>query len=67
MVNYDKIRQLMIARKIQNQEFADKVGVSASMMSYITRGLREPNVTTLARIAHELGCTVDELLVKSAN
>ena len=64
MVNAQKIRELMQARGVQNKELADAIGVSEPMMSYIARGLREPSVHYLARIAAKLGCTVDELIIK---
>lgn len=62
MVNAQKIKELMQEKGIANKEMAEAVGVSEAMMTYITRGLREPNVRTLALIAHKLDVTVDELL-----
>ena len=64
MIDSEKIKTLMEKKKIKSSEMACAVGVSGAMMTYITQGLREPNVTTLARIAAKLGCTVDELIVK---
>lgn len=64
MVNGEKIKELMKEKGISGKELADKVGVSAAMISYIIKGFREPNVAALARIAQTLDCTVDELLVK---
>ena len=64
MVNGEKIKELMLARGMDSVDMAEKVGISGAMMSFIIRGLREPNVTTLARIARELDVTVDELLKK---
>ena len=64
MINFKKIKALMGKKEIKDYELAAKVGVSISMMSYILNGLRTPNVQTLVRIANELGCTVDELLIK---
>ena len=63
MVNAQKIRELMQEKGIQNKEMAEAVGVSEPMMSYIASGLREPNVRTLALVAHKLDVTVDELLI----
>lgn len=63
MVNAQKIRKLMKDKGIQNKDMADIAGVSESMMTYITRGTREPTVTALALIAHKLDVTVDELLI----
>ena len=62
MVNGKKIQELMTQKNILGKEMAERVGVSEAMMSYIIRGLREPNVATLVRIAKELDVTVDELV-----
>ena len=64
MVNAQKIRELMQEKGVQNKDLAEAVGVSEPMMSYITRGLREPSVYFLTRIAAKLECTLDELVIK---
>ena len=64
MVNAQKIRELMQEKGVQNKDLAEAVGVSEPMMSYITRGLREPSVHFLTRIAAKLECTLDELVIK---
>lgn len=66
MVNGQKIKELMLQKGMDSAEMAERVGISGAMMSYIIRGLREPNVTTLVRIAKWLGVSVDELLIKEA-
>lgn len=63
MVNGERIKELMKEQGILNKDMAEVVGVTEAMISYIIRGLREPNVSTMARIAKRLGVTVDELLV----
>ena len=63
MVNGERIKALMKEQGILNKDMAEVVGVTEAMISYIIRGLREPNVSTMARIAKRLGVTVDELLV----
>jgi transcriptional regulator with XRE-family HTH domain len=65
MLNHAKIKALMSDKLIKDYELAAKIGVSTSMMSYILNGLRTPNVQTLVRIANELDCTVDELIIKA--
>lgn len=65
MINCEKIKELLKRRGMQAQELAAAVGVSASMMTYITKGLREPSVAILVRIAETLECSVDELIKKS--
>ncbi len=62
MVNYKKITEFMRKKNIKSKELATRVGVSEAMMSYITSGLREPNVAVLSRLARCLDCTVDELI-----
>ena len=62
MVNGEKIHQLMAEKGIQNKKMAEEVGISEAMMTYIIKGLREPNVSTLVRISLVLECTVDELV-----
>ena len=64
MVNGQKIKELMLAKGMDGSDMAMRVGISGAMMSYIIRGLREPNVSTLTRIARELGVSVDELIKK---
>ena len=64
MLNGEKIRVLMHSKEMTSRQLAMRIGISESMMSYILQGLREPNVRTLVRIASELGCTVDEIVLK---
>ena len=63
MINTAIMKSLMRDKGIRDNELAAKIGISTSMMSYILNGLRIPNVQTLVRISHELGCTVDELII----
>lgn len=67
MVNRKRIIDLMKQKEICGKEMAQMIGMSESMMSYILRGLREPNVATLVRIAKALDVPVDELIVKEGN
>lgn len=64
MLNTDKIRHLMKEKDIRSKDLAAKVGVSASMMSFILSGLREPSVQILVRIAKTLECSVDDIIMK---
>ena len=65
MVNGQKIKQLMKDRGINECELASEVGIAQSMVSYITRGLREPSIKVLGRIASALGVKVADLLDES--
>ena len=63
MVNGQKIAQTMREKGITYDRMAEIVGVSKTMLSFITTGKREPNIKTLSLIAKELSCTVDDLLI----
>lgn len=65
MVNGEKIKELMKEKGLSEYELATEVGISQPMVSHITRGLREPSVTVLGRIARVLGVKVAELLDES--
>lgn len=62
MINHEKIAELIHAKGIEQKALAEEVGVSEAMMSFIVRGLKEPSLTVLSRIAHELGVSVAELI-----
>lgn len=62
MVNGNKIKRIMEEKGILNKELAADAGISEAMMTYIIKGLREPTVAVLSRIAKKLDCTVDSLL-----
>lgn len=64
MINVDKLKKLMVQNNVTNRELAVHVGLTESMMSYVTRGLREPSLAALIRIAKFLDTSVDELIVK---
>lgn len=66
MINGEKIKELMKKRDVTGVELAATVGISEPMVCYIIKGLREPSVTVLVRIADALGCSVDELIRKGA-
>lgn len=65
MINCERIRALMRSRGLTGRELALRVGVSEAMISYILQGLRAPNLQTLIRIATELDCKLDEIIIKA--
>ena len=65
MVNCEKIKQLMKAKGLDTYTLAEAVGVSQPMVSYIVRGLKEPSIAVLSRIASALGVKVADLLDES--
>lgn len=62
MVNGKKIKELIERLAIDQKEFADRVGITPGMMSYIINGLKTPSVPVLNQIAKKLGVTMDELM-----
>lgn len=64
MVDCEKIKSLIAEKKLEQKDVAEAVGVSEQMISYIVRGLREPSVTVLTRIAKLLDCAPGELIIE---
>lgn len=64
MVDCEKIRSLIAEKKLEQKDVAEAVGVSEQMISYIVRGLREPSVTVLSRIAKVLDCAPGDLIIQ---
>ena len=64
MLNGDCVKTLMHSKGLTAGQLAAKVGVSESMMSYILSGLRDPSLQTLIKMANELGCTFDEIIIR---
>lgn len=57
----DRLRRRRTATGLSLREFARRVGVSASTVSQIERGLISPSVATLYAFVQELGMSLDEL------
>lgn len=64
MINHEKIAELIRAKGIEQKVLAEEVGVSEAMMSFIVRGLKEPSLTVLTRIAKALDVPVAELIIE---
>lgn len=62
MVNCEKIKELLGEKGIEQKALAEKVGISEAMMSFVVRGLKEPSLTVLSRIAKVLGVSAAELI-----
>jgi transcriptional regulator with XRE-family HTH domain len=59
----DRLEQLRKAAGLNQQELADKAGLSMSVVSQIERGKKlDPRVSTIEALADALGVSVDELL-----
>ena len=58
----EQLRIRRHARGLSLRELADRMGVSASLISQIERGLANPSVSTLYAMVAELDVSLDELL-----
>lgn len=57
------VRMYRAAIALSQEDLADKAGVHRTYMSQIERGLRNPTVVVLTRMAMALGVRPDQLLV----
>ena len=64
MLDGNKLRRLREAQDLNITEFAEKIGASHTMVSLMERGLKQPGISLLQRMADYFGCTTDELLKK---
>lgn len=58
----EKLKQLRIGRKMTQQDLAQLLGVSKSVISYYESGDRNPSYETLVQIARIFHTTTDYLL-----
>jgi transcriptional regulator with XRE-family HTH domain len=58
----ERVRELRKRRGLTQVEFAALCGVPQSRISTIENGSRVPNVETVLRLAHALGCKVTTLM-----
>jgi len=58
----ERVRELRKKRGLTQVEFAALCGVPQSRVSTIENGSRVPNVETVLRLAHALGCRVTTLM-----
>lgn len=57
-----KIQKLRKGKKLSQGILAEKVGISANHLSRLERGVFQPSVDVVKRLAHELEVSVDSLL-----
>lgn len=57
-----KVRDFRIDMDLSQKQMADLIPMNQSNYSKIERGLQEPNITQLKRIAEILNKSIDELL-----
>lgn len=58
----DNVRQLRLAKGWSQEEFADRAGIHRTYVSDIERGVRNPTITVLEKIAAPLGVPPGQLL-----
>ena len=61
-VNGERIRQLRVLRGWSQATLAEHAGISAAYLGRIEKGIQQPALDTLARIADALGVPITELL-----
>jgi len=59
------LREERISRKLSNYAVAQRCGVSESMLSLIERGLRNPTMEIMLRIADGIGIDLSEIIKKA--
>jgi transcriptional regulator with XRE-family HTH domain len=57
-----RIKQAREAKGLTQEQLAEKVGLSASHMSVIERGVKPPKLETFVEIANELGVDANSIL-----
>ena len=57
----NRIRQLRLAKSWSQEQLADETGLHRTYIGGIERGLRNPAVQNVARIAHALGVPISAL------
>lgn len=62
MLNSNLILSYLERENASQAQLAQKVGVTKTMMNFIVRGLKQPSLSVLERIADVTGYTTDELL-----
>ncbi len=60
----DNVRTLRLARNLSQEELAFRAGLDRTYVSQIERGIGNPSVLILIKIADTIGVEVQELLVK---
>lgn len=63
MFNYERMNELIREKEINQKTLAEAVGVSNQAITYLARGIKDPSLALLGKIAHALGCTVAELII----
>lgn len=57
----DRIRSLRTTRGLSQEQFAAQCGLDRTYISGIERGVRNPSLRNIRKIANELGVSLSEL------
>jgi len=60
------LRAIRKAKSMTQRELAERSKVHRINISQYESGIRNPNLTTVQKLADVLGCTIEELLGKGA-
>jgi transcriptional regulator with XRE-family HTH domain len=61
----EKIRELRIHKGSTLKELSEKVGVTASLISQVERGVADPSISSLKKISDALGTSISSLFFNS--
>lgn len=61
-INYKLLKRLRKEKGLTQEELADKVDIGRSYICKIEKGILEPSISTLGKIAKVLGTDIKELL-----
>ena len=64
MFNHEKVKEILRARSIEQEELAEAVGRHKTTISRIMTGDLEPSLKLAGKIADYLGVKVDDLITK---
>lgn len=59
--NDSQLARLRMARGLTQKDLAEKIGCYANDVGRWERGICRPNAVSLLRLAHALGCNVEEI------
>lgn len=57
-----RLRDYRLERKLTLRQIATALGISESSVCLYEKGLREPNLATLKKLAKLYGCKIDDLV-----
>ena len=65
MFNGKKLEKYLKQNKITNVALAKQLGVSEGAVRHIIIGIKQPSLAMANEIARMMGCTVDDLIIKT--